>query len=308
MLTCYYSLESTPALSASVSLLAHKHFSDAHLVPWLQPHPHSLPQHMEPERTRPLPAGRGFLWASAEYSGTGEPNTETRAWDEQESGDCLTGTSTWAGTRDRTHSDFTCLTPCGPQGEPAWDTRVGKANHIHAAPESLPLKFIDTEAHRLKESPKRVRLERKCVAPSDSLRLRARAPPRGLQDAPRQLQEADAGSKLDAITYPKKREQRSGSPPCGLGSPGRLHEAISAQPCLSRSPTSTRALPRGPASHSPALLLSSCPPVRPPHLPAPAASSPPGLSSSLGRTGKGGNGDTNAPCCSLLTSFMLSLS
>ena len=132
--------------------------------------------------------------------------------------------------------------------------------------------------------------------------------PRGLQDAPRQLQEADAGSKLDAITYPKKREQRSGSPPCGLGSPGRLHEAISAQPCLSRSPTSTRALPRGPASHSPALLLSSCPPVRPPHLPAPAASSPPGLSSSLGRTGKGGNGDTNAPCCSLLTSFMLSLS
>lgn len=157
---------------------------------------------MEPERTRPLPAGRGFLWAYAEYSGTGEPNTETRAWDEQESGDCLTGTSTWAGTRDRTHSDFTCLTPCGPQGEPAWDTRVGKANHIHAAPESLPLKFIDTEAHRLKESPKRVRLERKCVAPSDSLRLRARAPPGGLQDAPRQLQEADAGSKLDAITYP----------------------------------------------------------------------------------------------------------
>lgn len=179
MLTCYYSLESTPALSASVSLLAHKHFSDAHLVPWLQPHPHSLPQRMEPERTRPLPAGRGFLWAYAEYSGTGEPNTETRAWDEQESGDCLTGTSTWAGTRDRTHSDFTCLTPCGPQGEPAWDTRVGKANHIHAAPESLPLKFIDTEAHRLKESPKRVRLERKCVAPSDSLRLRARAPPGG---------------------------------------------------------------------------------------------------------------------------------
>ena len=149
--------------------------------------------------------------------------------------------------------------PRGPREKPAWDTEVGKVNHVHDAAEYSSLKFIDVLSHKdgkewLDASARKVT---HCHQVPGLLL-------RGLEDAV-SLQEPDPGTKLHAVAYPKKAKGRK-STPWLLCSRPRHHETTNG--------------------HRPSRTIGGLAPLLGAPPPSPAASSSAGLRTSLWRTNK----------------------